>query len=98
MRPESISFSRHCPPVPVAWKTKHSQSVSIDCRTCVMQDVVTPNMVRPTARLPPVTAGTALSAMPAAACAALPITVRVMALSPATSATACIIMMSVGPT
>ena len=63
-----------------------------------MQAVVTPNMVRPTARLSSRLAGMPFIAMPAAACAALPITVRVMALRPATSATACIIMMSVGPT
>lgn len=51
------------------------------------QGVVTPNMVRPRPGLSAALAGTAFSAMPAAACAALPITLREIAFNPAMSTT-----------
>ena len=77
-QPESTSFSMDCPPVPVAWNTKHSKSFSIRARICVMQGVVTPNMVRPTPGLSDFSRFTEFSAMPAAAWAALAITLREM--------------------
>ena len=84
--------------MPVAWNMKHSNSFSIRARIWVMQGVVTPNMVRPTPGLSAFPFFTEFSAMPAAAWAALAITLREMALSPATSTTAYIMAMSDGPT
>ncbi len=100
MRPEETSFSIACPPVPVAWKTRQSQS-SPRCRVRrVTHGVVTPNMVMPRAGLSWASSATGGpdAAMPAMARAALASTTREMRLRPAMSVTEYIMAMSLGPT
>ena len=103
---ESTSFSMDWPPMPVAWNTRQSYSPLSWAVTCCTHVVVTPNMVRPTAGRPSAArrwAAARASArrcltMPAIACAPLASTWREMELSPCTSVTEYIIMMSEGPT
>ena len=85
------------PPVPVAWKTRHSYAPPSCSATAVTQGVVTPNMVSATAGLVSA-AGTSFVSIPASAWAALPRTWREIWLSPATSVTECSIAMSPAPT
>ena len=94
--PLSASISSARPPVPVAWKTSGSWLARRMSATRVTHGVVTPNMVRPTAGLVVVAGRTPAMAVMAAAAWAR--TVRVMRLSPAMSATGCIMVMSETPT
>ena len=105
--PESTSFSIERPPTPVAWKTRHSNSLANAPEICCTQGVVTPNMVSPIGGSSPpgarAAAAFALSAsrartMPTIACAPLPSTWREIELRPCTSVTEYIIVMSAGPT
>ena len=91
--PSVTSFSIVRPPVPVAWNTMGSNRALSRSMICVTAGVVTPNMVRPMAGLPPVkAAGVALIAVIASA--ARLSTTRLIRLRPARSVMAGIMMMS----
>jgi hypothetical protein len=95
--PESTSFSKDWPPVPVAWKTRQSKSFSMVWRTMSTQGVVTPNMVMPRrGRSSPW--GTGPLTMPARALAAFARTTLETLLIPDTSVTEYIMAISLGPT
>ena len=106
-RPDSISFSIDWPPTPVAWKTRQSYSCLSVSAICCTHGVVTPNMVSPMAgssgragrrpRTSRMAAARALT-MPSIACAPLARIWREIELSPCTSVTEYIIMMSEAPT
>ena len=97
-KPDSANFSIDCPPVPVAWNTKPSCVAARWLRTAFTQAVVTPNIVRPIAGLLESDWGSGARAMPATACAALPMTRRERSFNPAMSTTEYIMAMSLEPT
>ena len=96
--PESASFSMDCPPTPVAWKTRQSQSSASCWVTCCTQGVVTPNIVSPIAGFVAWAPATGCVIMPASACAAFASTRSLMRLMPCTSVTEYIMQISLGPT
>ena len=96
--PGLTSFSIAWPPVPVAWNTRQSKPRRLERFTHrVTQGVVTPNIVIPSVGLPS-DGGAGYRTMPAIAAAALPSTRRETELSPETSTTEYMSVMSLEPT